>query len=243
MQFYFIRHAQSENNRMWELNLNDTGRTEDPDLSDLGREQTFYLARFLAGPEKRLPPTGRRDAQNRAGFDLTHLYCSPMLRAVATAMAIGKELGLPVRVWEDLHECGGIYLADAETGERVGLPGRRASYYQEHYPELILPEDFAEEGWWNGRSYEEHEERLLRARRVWDGLLARHGETEDRVAVVSHGAFFNYLMGTLFETPLPEERFWMAMSNAAVTRVDFAFGEIMVVYSNRLEFMPRELIS
>jgi broad specificity phosphatase PhoE len=45
-----------------------------------------------------------------------------------------------------------------------------------------------EEGWWN-RPFEAELHRPERARRVLVELLQRHGGSNDRVAMVSHGAF------------------------------------------------------
>ena len=39
MQFYFIRHGQSTNNALWETTRSNKGRSEDPELSELGHLQ------------------------------------------------------------------------------------------------------------------------------------------------------------------------------------------------------------
>lgn len=204
-------------------------------MTDLGRRQAELLARFLNRPGA---PDG--DLHNVNGFGLTHLYCSLMLRAVETGTIIARELGLPLVAWKDLHEVGGIYLVDEESGQPVGLPGKGRLYFEQHYPNLILPEGI-EDGWWN-RPFEERDQAPARAARVWDELLARHGGTDDRVALVSHGGFYNYLLAAIIG--LPERGgVWFSLNNAAITRIDIVDGRISVAYTNRVDFLLPDMIT
>ena len=185
MQLYFIRHGQSTNNALMTQGESRQGRSEDPELTPVGKRQVRHLAAFLSHrPSPVETPPG--DRQNANGFHLTHIYASLMVRAVVTATTVGDALGLPVFGWEDLHEEWGIYLDDPETGARVGLPGKSRVYFEERYPRLVLPDGMNEEGWWS-RPAEPIEDRLPRARRILHDLLERHGGSEDRVALVSHG--------------------------------------------------------
>jgi 2,3-bisphosphoglycerate-dependent phosphoglycerate mutase len=47
MQLYFIRHAQSANNALWAGTGSDEGRSHDPELTDTGKKQAGYLAKFF----------------------------------------------------------------------------------------------------------------------------------------------------------------------------------------------------
>ncbi len=248
MQLYFIRHGQSENNARWMSTRSAKGRTEDPGLTEAGRHQAKFLAQFLsqAGPTLRQAPdtavTGDdRDTQNTAGFGLTHLYSSLMLRAVTTGTIIANALDLPLVAWEDIHEWGGIYLRDEQTDEPIGLPGRNHAYFERHFPDLVLPDSLGDDGWWN-RPYEEPELRLPRARRVLRDLIERHGHTDDRVAVVSHGGFYNYLLAAILKLP-GREGFWFVLNNAGISRIDFNEEETGLSYLNRADFLPKELIT
>ena len=122
MRLYFIRHAQSENNQLYAETGSHSGpeRRPDPELSPLGRQQARKLAQFLRDYGH---PDARKawgyDTQNLAGFGITHLYCSLMVRAVATGSIVSKTLGLPLVAWEELHEVGGIHQKVEETGERI----------------------------------------------------------------------------------------------------------------------------
>jgi 2,3-bisphosphoglycerate-dependent phosphoglycerate mutase len=240
MQFYFIRHAQSENNMLWDRTGADKGRKEDPLLTGLGWEQARALAHFLHYGN---PWGGYEVDHNRpVGFGLTHLYTSLMRRAVATASEIALELGLPLMAWVEFHENGGIYLQDPQTGELNGLPGGTRRFFEEQYPNLQLPDWLDERGWWQSRTYEPEEARWRRARTVLDTLIARHGETRDRVAVVSHGGFYNTLLKCLMDLPRPEG-LWFSLYNAAITRIDFIEGDVKILYQNRVDFLPVEIVS
>ncbi len=240
MQFYFIRHGQSGNNLLWDRTGSSSGRSQDPELTEIGQRQADYLARYLkhTNLETRTQPAD--DLQNVCGFGITHLYTSLMVRAVATGTVVARELGLPLVAWEDLHETGGIYLGSEDT-ERLGQAGKNRAWFEAHYPDLILPPSLSEAGWWYNRPYEERDLRVARAERVWRDLLARHDHTADRVAVISHGGFYNYLLNALLR--MSHEICWFAMNNAALTRIDFTADGVTLVYLNRTDFIPRELIT
>ena len=110
VQFYFIRHAQSENNLLWQRTGSSKERSEDPGLTAVGRQQAHLLAQYLRGPDPPMATQGR-NPQNVAGFGLTHLYSSLMVRAVATGTIIARVLGLPLVAWEEAHESGGLRAA------------------------------------------------------------------------------------------------------------------------------------
>jgi 2,3-bisphosphoglycerate-dependent phosphoglycerate mutase len=240
MDLYFIRHGQSTNNALWTENQSREGRSEDPELTTVGERQSALLACFLSrdAPTEEVPAY---DHKNMGGFGITHLYCSPMIRAIDTAMYVAKALHLRPKAWRDVHEVGGIFLQDIETGQPVGLPGRTRAYFRERYPELILSDELHRDGWWT-RPFEAREERRRRAERVLEQLMERHGGTDDRIALVSHAGFYNYLMGAILGLPEPDGYFFV-MDNAAVTRLQFEDGRMLVVYTNRTDFLPNELIT
>ena len=228
MRVYFIRHGQSENNALWQRTGSSRGRSEDAGLTGLGRRQAEIVARFL------------RDA-DPAEFGITHLYTSLMVRAIATGTIIAEALGLPLVAWPDLHETGGIYWEDEQTEVRTGLAGKDRAYFEREYPRLVLPDTLGAAGWWN-RPFEEREERPIRARRVWRELRTRHGQPDDRVVVIAHGGFYNYLLAALLDMPTVDGH-WFVLHNAAITRLDFQTDGVGLVYLNRADFLPPELIT
>ncbi|MBN1657613.1 MAG: histidine phosphatase family protein [Anaerolineae bacterium] len=244
MQFYFIRHAQSANNQLWAKGGPIAHRSEDPELTDLGIQQAERLATFLARPQAR--PRERtdpiiHDCKDLTGFHITHLYCSLMVRAVATGLIVAHAIGMPLVAWPDVHETGGIHYHDPETGELIGLPGHNRAYFKEHYPSLVLPDALGEEGWWN-RPFEAHDVRRARADRFLHDLLERHGDTDDRVAVISHGGFYNQLMHSVLGIP-EGPGFWFFIDNTGITSLRFQDDERWVCYQNRTEHLPPDLIT
>ncbi len=264
MRMYFIRHGQSENNILWFQNKSSQGRVDDPNLTELGWQQARAAGRYL----KTIQSNPDENAFDSNGRGLTHLYTSLMLRAIQTASAISEETGLPVQAWVDLHEGGGIYRDNYETGEKIGQPGNDRQFFETHYPALILPDELGAGGWWN-RSYEERHELPERARRTVRSLLEKHGGTDDWVAVVSHGDFYQRILAILLQLPLrdfhvdyPErttvfdagqghkdkiaglpENAWFLLNNAAITRVDINGDYMLIAYTNRHHFMAPEMVT
>lgn len=247
MELYFIRHAQSENNALWARTGSGKGRDADPALTELGHRQAQRLADFLAQSDREVSSLPARQ-HNRHNFHFTHLYCSLMRRAVVTGTYIARALGLPLVAWEEIHERGGIYLRDEETEERKGLPGRDRAYFTEHHPDLMLPDSLDEEGWWN-RPFEPMEAVPARAHRFLEELLERHGDSDDRVAMVSHGGFYQALLMALLGYEDSAEGFgreadvFFGMNNAAISRIDFLEWGTVLVYQNRVEHLPTELLT
>lgn len=238
MQIYYIRHAQSENNRLWDLTQSANGRLADPDITPAGVRQAHLLADRL----KRTPPDRERfDPQNLTGFGITHLYCSLMLRAVATGAIVARALGLPLLGWTDIHETGGMYTLDTETDARLGEAGHSRAELAARFPELVWPADADPAGWWQ-RPFEDGDARRPRAERVLAHLVSRHGGTADRVALISHGAFYNHMLRVLLHMP-PDPGFWCMLNNTGITRIDFTPEEVRVIYTNHVPHLPLELIT
>ncbi len=241
MQLYFIRHAQSTNNLLWEMTGYDEGRHEDPELTDLGKEQAKMVAKFLAHQSTHQPTTRDAESQNVDGFKLTHLYSSLMVRAMDTAAAIAEATHLTPVARTDLHETGGIWLKHPETGERNGLSGKTRAELAARFPQFVLPEVLnGEEGWWS-QPMEQWEDGFSRAALLLAELKETHGEN-DRVAIVSHGMFYNQLIKVLLGLP-QEMDIWFAINNVAITRIDFNDWGMRLAYFNRVDFLPPEMVT
>lgn len=240
MQFYYIRHAQSSNNALWAATGASTGRSADPELTELGYRQASRLAGFLNAGN----PAGGNSAGEpyRGGFEITHLYASLMLRAVQTGTVVAEEIGLPLIAWEDIHEQGGIYVDDPEQESKNGLAGCNRSYFQEHFPDFVLPSKLGEAGWWNFRPHETSEGCQARASRFLGELLERHGDSQDRVAIISHGGFYNDFLAALLNLPRTGG-VWFRLNNAAITRIDFLGDRTGLVYMNRMDYLPTDFIT
>jgi len=226
MTLYLIRHAQSANNDLYDRTGSSLGRVEDPELTPLGVRQARILAEYLAGDGE---------------YGFTHLYTSLMIRSVATATAVSLKCDLEAVAWPEVHERMGIFLEDERTGELIGRPGKTRSYFREHYPDLLLPGSLNEHGWWN-RAVESEEQWRQRARDFLAELNKRHGHSEDRVAAVTHGGFSHEVMIAL-AGGCEQTGVWFTMHNTGITRVDFHSEQASLIYHNRLEHLPPELVS
>jgi len=247
MELYFIRHGQSENNANW--GRDDYLESSDPELTEIGRTQAHYLGQFLAKNQAR-DESVCWNSQNRHGFGLTHLYTSLMVRAVDTGTSVSESTGLRLTAWPEIHEAGGIFSRIPED-EMAGLPGKTRTYFELNFPGLVLPDWLDENGWWN-RPFEDKDARKPRAERVWKELLDRHGDRsgqpEHRVAFVSHGGFFMYLLTAALNVEMRrieefKHEFWFTMNNCGITHIGVKDGQVQVAYTNRTDFLPDELIT
>jgi 2,3-bisphosphoglycerate-dependent phosphoglycerate mutase len=244
MQLYIIRHAQSDNNELYHRTGATLGRHSDPPLTAIGHEQARLLAQFLAGYEA--GELGyNAHLHNRNGFQLTHLYTSLMTRAIETATYMVEEIDISLYGWPEIHERGGLYTED-EAGQVTGKPGLNRPELHGAYPHLILPASVGESGWWS-RSRESIEESIDRARLVWERLVERHDD-EDRVALVTHGGFFQSLLSiAITEGELVQKvgktGIGFGISNASISRIDLDDSGIVIRYLNRVDFLPGRLIT
>ena len=253
MQLYFIRHGQSINNAAW----GDPNHKEHPDpaLTEIGIRQAQILADFLAPPRSALDgrnPDLETMSTPQNGWDgegFTHLYASLMERAVHTASFLARRLKIPFEAWE-IHESGGIFKRDGEDKLR-GLPGRPRSFFETNFPDFSLPDSLDEGGWWRERPFETEEECQKRAEGIWQELLSRHkddpGQSEHRVALVSHGGFFMHLMCAILDLPWKNAshglRSWFLLNNCSLSRIDVRDGYVTICHLNRTNHLPGEMIT
>jgi broad specificity phosphatase PhoE len=237
MQLYIIRHAQSTNNAL----VDEWDRDCDPTLTELGQRQADILARHLADGAELEPPSNPANPEARRGYRFTHLYCSPMWRALQTAHPIGEALGLAPEVWTEIHEQGGIYLDHRDGRGPVGYPGKTRQQIQAAFPHYLLPETITAHGWWN-QSYEDWPTCHGRAIRV-AAELRKRAAGDERIAMISHGGFMDALLKAFFHQ-LPDRRLFYYHYNTSITRIDFrGDGRLDFCYLNRLSHLPPELVS
>ena len=239
MELYFIRHGESANNALTDA----ADRVSDPPLTETGTEQAERVARCLGDASLGSDELALGAyLQNRCGFTITRLFCSPMLRAMQTAAPIAKALGISPEVWMDVHEQGGIWLDHDDGRGSVGYPGLGRSEMVTQFPDYRLPDGIPEDGWWNRPQEAEHEW-IERADRVARDLRGRYTGTEERVAIVTHGGFTNSMIHALLNNGELEEVYF-SHQNTGITRIDIEEdGFVRMRYLNRLEHLPRELVT
>lgn len=247
MQLYFIRHGQSINNANWE----DPNYQESPDpiLTGNGITQARLVAEHL---EIFQPITDAQkwNPHNHYGYGITHIYASLMERAVHTASFTARKLRVPFTAWEEIHESGGIFGRAGEV-KGQGLPGKPRAWFEAHFPEITLPVNLNGDGWWNNRPFESEENCQLRAQRVWEELLARHGDrdgqSEARIIFVSHGGFFVHFMCAILNLPWRQAahgfKSWFLLNNCSITRIDVRQDDVTLCYLNRTDHLPTHLIT
>lgn len=222
MELLIIRHGQSENNALTDL----TERKPDPSLTDLGKEQADLLAKALAGTN------GNQPYAEDSHFD--RIYCSPMVRALETARAVGDALGINPEIWIDLHEHGGVFLR--EDGERaVGYPGVNRDVVNSEFPGFIVPDEITDNGWWTG-TVEEDAGWCARATRAARQLKSLATENS-RIAIVSHGGQIDTLLKALLNQ-MPGHGIYYSHANTAVTKVLFGDdGALRIRFMNRVDHL------
>ncbi|MBL4806568.1 MAG: histidine phosphatase family protein [Rhodobacteraceae bacterium] len=160
--FYYIRHGETD----WNL-----------------------AGRFQGEQDVALNETGIRQAQNAiaglTGQSVTHIYCSPMLRAHRTAEIINEKLNLPLLDIPDLREC--------KFGVLEGVL-RAGHNHIDEWRAGVTPE--------NAESYADFSDRVFAA--------MNHVLSFDGVPlIVAHGAVFMPIhdyTGLQFEATLPNAR-------------------------------------
>lgn len=242
MELYIIRHAQSTNNAL----ADERERVCDPPLTAIGRRQAELLAAHLAAGRDIHPQPTRAwnvapGTNSHGGYGIQRLYTSAMRRALQTAWPIGRALGLQPEVWLDLHEHGGIWL---DHGPEIGIRGYGGITRSElavEFPGVIVPAALTDAGWWHGShealaAAEERAARVAETLRTW-------GQRDERIAIITHGAFATLLLRALLgESPV--QPVFYHLDNTSISLVRFRNNnELSVRYLNRLDHLPAELVT
>ncbi len=248
MKLYLIRHGESANNAVQADGGASGGRVPDPELTETGHKQAQLLAHHVSHPQgdpQQHPWVLKQDGLQ--GFGLTHIYCSLMTRSVLTAQYIAQACDLPLTAHADIFEKEGVF-EETDDGTKSGLPGPARSYFEDRFPELTLPATVGHEGWYN-RPFETEAVFLQRSRHVAEDFRERHGGTDDCVALVIHGDLIDQLINEFSGAGRYPENYanhWIAnwaFHNTSITRIDFIEGSRVIVYTNRLQHLPPELVT
>lgn len=247
MQLYLIRHAQSTNN----ATMDQPGtRVADPPLTELGHQQAEMLAEHFKH-DLEVDQISDEMAWRDGNFEEYHFHfdriiCSAMHRSLQTAKPLGELMETPVLIWPDVHERGGLFMAQ-ESGRPIGKPGFTRERIMQDFPGFEIPDEITSKGWYTHDSIEPRNTSLQRALDVAKRLqdLARADWTKDNVAVISHGGFLDALMKAMLgdlSQATDDDRYFFY--NTSVTRLDFWGGSRMMIrYQNRVEHLPPEFIS
>jgi len=169
MLLLLVRHGQSLGNIEARIQGSD-----DP-LTDFGRLQARTVAARLA----------QRN-------DITHLYASPLVRAMETASIIGAVVGrTPVPI---------AGLAEIDAGRAAGLLW---SDWRTANPELAAimadPNRPMDRGWEGGENGQQFGTRVIAA---YDEIVTRHVGTDAVVVAVGHGGSLAWIAAKAHGDPL-----------------------------------------
>ncbi len=164
MKLLLIRHGATA----WSVSGQHTGRTDLP-LTELGQQQVAAAAAAVA----------RLYGEELAG---AHLFCSPMLRARATAAAVAP--GLTATIREELHE--------VDYGDYEGLT---RAQIQERRPGWSLWQDGCPGG-----------EALAQVSRRVDAFLTSVESLDGLVIAVAHGHLLRILAARAIGLPATDGR-------------------------------------
>lgn len=175
--------------------------------------------RFQGHADESLNAVGRDQAralaEELATTDLDAIYTSDLARARETAEVVGERIGLPVVELADLREI--------DVGEWQGLTWPEI---EDRFPEGVRRWHELGYGWVAGETYEQLEDRVLRALRA---IASDH--EDERVLVVGHGGTVRVVRAFVERRSVAESRrssrpigncemFRIAAENGQFRRVD-----------------------
>ena len=244
MRLYLIRHAQSENNIVYDGTDSSPNRVIDPEITNAGHQQSKALGEYLATPGNE--PRQHAFLHDYApDFGITHLYCSLMTRAILTAEHIARACQLQCEALPLVFEHKGLYHV-GQSGDLEGDKGPGKSYFDDRFPWLQLPPDMNEDGWGEG-VVESNQAFYQRVERAYGDLLHRHKDTDDVVALVTHWGFLDQFINAVVGIdPKPEnmQSDWRAnwvFENTSFSRLDLDNGATNIVYLNRTDHLTPDL--
>ena len=163
---------------------------------------------YYTDPDSPLSRRGEQQAaqvaQQLRTEHVTHVLSSPLVRSLATASIIAETIAIEyIDVWTELREGWG----DPHRGL-----GR--AELQRRFPRAKLPLHMTDTGWEHGgdTSYDTF---FARAGSVLHDIKQRFGPT-DRVVLVTHGGFANYLLHALLQI-MPTTPLWFELANGSLS--------------------------
>lgn len=200
-----IRHGATPPNEQRPFILQGCGIN--PSLSESGQRQVNALSEFLS--------------DNSA---INHVYCSPMVRAKETAVAISKPFGLKPQEIPEIHEC--------DVGH---WEGKSWDIIQREFPEAhrAFVEDPAQNSYAGGESYTDV---LKRSEPAIQSLLDQHlGET---IAVIAHNVVNRVYLAKLMGLEIRRAK-EITQTNTGINIIRHEQGQTKLVTMNSIFHLNR----
>ena len=196
MEILLVRHGQSEGNIV-------DYDFPDPELTELGRLQAARLAERLVREK------------------LDAIYCSPLLRALSTAVPAARHHNLQVQAYPLLREFrsfGPVYCY-------------QKAVLQQKYPDVCFNDikDANSRLGWHYPGYENYDQCRLRALDFMKILQRLHIDS-DRVLVVAHGGFNASFLLTIMG--LSPDRVDFTQQNTCINRLLLQQDRLQIITIN-----------
>ena len=181
----FIRHAESENNALFDkkteryLEL----RKAEPFLTTTGESQALLLKQYFR--------------KNKAAYDFDLVLSSPMKRAMQTAKILFEGSSAIKKVSDLIFESRGPYELEKP------VPGLSAAEFKKDYPDFQLPFAVSDNGWYHEDEIEDIYEAFMRAKRLMRAIEIEIKQS--RIAIVTHGRFLSFIFTILMKEYLMKE--------------------------------------
>ena len=242
MRLYIIRHAHVTYRRgvpLASVPPEERSHLPDPPITEMGRQQATLLGQHL---RRKSDPSDQAQARqvDRLGFAISRLYCSPMRRALQTAQPIAAALGLRPEIWMDLHELRGIIHDEGDGRGERNFPGLSRAEVEQGFPEFVIPSNFADPGWWNPPA--EGDQPVDRLERVARDLLTMAMDTDEHIAVVTHGTASSYILHGLLGSK-EYEKVYFNHAHTGMSSLTIRENETTLRYQNRVEHLPDDLVT
>lgn len=217
MDIFFVRHGQSEGN------IGGDYSPSDPPLTELGHAQAARAGLALSGQS------------------IDALYTSPMMRAMQTAKALHEVLGLSIQVRIELAEAyRPAWPAPPGAEEPIPKRGLTIAEAKTMFSTAKYPQDTADDArWWEAHVRERREGAYARAAAALGTLREQHSD-DDKIVVVTHGAFGSVLLSVALECPATDQNRF-SQYNCAVSLLETNPEGARLHYQNRVDHLPEGL--
>lgn len=161
----------------------------------------------------------------KENYGVDKIYASPLRRAAGTAEALAKETGCNIIYDERLKEHNNGYLAGFTREEAA-----------KRYPKLELAEDESTYG------MESDVEFRSRVEAVFNTIIDDNceAESENTVAIVTHGGVINQLYRSMLKLPVRGQQ-WFGTGDTGMHIWNISKDGIVVVKANMMEHLSEEL--
>ncbi len=168
-------------------------------------------------------------AERLAGEGITHIYCSPLYRAMQTAGILWKSLSIDPVVDPVFCEIWG-----------TAWNGHTKDELLKAFPWVTLPEELGEHKWWP-QIAETSADIIHRAEQTMKIMLDMHENLENRICLVGHGMFTDAILHVILGIPY-RNGVTFNLYNSSLCRIEFDINGHKVIKSiNEVTHLPIEM--